>query len=323
MCKVLEVPSNVSINRLDRYLAWEFSDMSRTRIRKLIESNFIRSEDGKPLKPSSAIYPGMRILVDIPPPDPYDVEPENIPLDILFEDKDILVLNKAPGMSVHPSGPHRTGTLVNAILGYCTDLSGIGGISRPGIVHRLDKVTSGVIIIAKNDKVHCDLSMQFKNRCIRKTYWAIVKGVMEESEGVWDGPIGRHPKLRKRMAVRESGKSARTEFKVLERYPGYTWLSIHPVTGRTHQIRTHLEAAGFSIINDKIYGWKLRKGEDPEISSWLRNYPGIALHARSIEFTHPTKRIKLFFEANPIEKWQELKNILNIRKKMIENALDY
>jgi len=219
--------------------------------------------------------------INVPEPEKSKLEAENIPLDIIYEDKDILVINKPRGLTVHPGAGNRSGTLVNALLHHCRDLSGIGGVERPGIVHRLDKDTSGILLVAKNDKAHQVLSAQFKDRTIQKTYLAIVKGNPKKDEGTIAEPIGRHPVNRKKMAVSHKGREAVTHYKVLKRFKEYSLVELKPKTGRTHQLRVHLAHIGHSILGDPVYG----KGNAQ------------LLHAYKIKFTHPRTEKELEFEA--------------------------
>ena len=228
---------------------------------------------------------------------------QEIPLDIIYEDKDIIVVNKPKGMVVHPGNGNPDGTLVNAIMAICKDsLSGIGGEIRPGIVHRLDKDTSGIIIVAKNDKAHINLSEQIKDHKVKKTYIALVKGIVKENTATINMPIGRSEKDRIKMAVTKKGKEAITHFKVLKRYDKYTLLQVNIETGRTHQIRVHLSQIGYPIVGDEVYS----KGKN----EW--NIKGQCLHAKSLEFVHPTTGEKMYLEA-PLPEYfekilEELKN---------------
>ena len=232
-----------------------------------------------------------------------ELKPENIPLDILYEDNDIIVINKAKGLVVHPGNGNPDGTLVNAVLAKCKDsLSGIGGEIRPGIVHRLDKDTSGVIIVAKNDKAHIEISRQIQQREVKKIYWALVRGAIKENEATINMPIGRSTKDRKKMAVRKDGKEAITHFKVLKRWRNYTLVEVHIETGRTHQIRVHLSQIGYPVVGDAVYS----NGKNPF------NVYGQMLHAKSIEFNHPITRERLFIEAPLPEYFIEVLNKLDV-----------
>jgi len=223
--------------------------------------------------------------VRIPPPQPLDVEPEAIPLRIVYEDEDLLVVDKPAGLTVHPAPGHARHTLVNALLAHCGDLSGVGGVLRPGIVHRLDKDTSGLLLVAKNDRAHAGLSRQLKERTVEKGYLALVRGRIEQPEGVIEGAIGRDPRNRKRMAIVEGGRPARTAYRVREYLDGMTLVEVAPSTGRTHQIRVHFAAAGHPIVGDALYG---------KPSSLVgRQF----LHAYRLAFRHPADGRAVAFES--------------------------
>jgi 23S rRNA pseudouridine1911/1915/1917 synthase len=223
--------------------------------------------------------------VRIPPPQPLDVEPEAIPLRIVYEDQDLLVVDKPAGLTVHPAPGHRSHTLVNALLAHCRDLSGVGGVLRPGIVHRLDRDTSGLLLVAKNDRAHAGLSKQLKERTVEKRYLALVRGRLEQREGVIEGAIGRDPRNRKRMAIVEGGRPARTAYRVREHLEGMTLVEVAPSTGRTHQIRVHFAAAGHPIVGDALYG---------KPSALVgRQF----LHAYRLAFRHPRDGRSLAFES--------------------------
>ena len=282
--KLIQEDENI---RVDKLLSERFPGLSRANIQRLIEQGKITLNGGK-LRPSYKGKIGDIIQIEDEEPKEIELKPENIPLDVLYEDNDIIVINKAKGMVVHPGNGNPDGTLVNAILAKCKDsLSGIGGEIRPGIVHRLDKDTSGVIIVAKNDKAHMELSRQIQAREVKKIYWALVRGIIKENEATINMPIGRSTKDRKKMAVRKDGKEAITHFKVLKRWGAYTLLEVHIETGRTHQIRVHLSQIGYPVVGDAVYSnGKNRFGVE-----------GQMLHAKSIEFMHPTKKEKLKIEA--------------------------
>ncbi|SHF26911.1 23S rRNA pseudouridine1911/1915/1917 synthase [Thermoanaerobacter uzonensis DSM 18761] len=284
--------------RIDVFLAAEL-DYTRSYIKKLIVDGLV-FVNGKTVKPSYKVKENDEVVVNIPEVEKIDVLPENIPLDILYEDDDIIVINKPQGMVVHPAPGNYSGTLVNALLYHCKNLSGINGILRPGIVHRLDKDTSGVMVIAKNDKAHISLSNQIKERSVFKKYVAIVEGVIKDEEGKIEAPIGRHPVDRKKMAVIEDGRYALTLYKVLERFKENTLIEAVIKTGRTHQIRVHMAYIGHPVVGDPIYGFKKQKFK----------LEGQALHSRVLGFMHPTKGVYMEFEAPLPEYFKKLIEIL-------------
>ena len=280
--------------RLDAYVASKQSDLSRSNIQKLIESGDILVNNSIK-KMSYKVQEGDVIHINVPEAREANIKPENIPIDIIYQDNDIIVVNKPKGLVVHPADGNPDGTLVNAIMAICKDgLSGIGGELRPGIVHRLDKDTSGLLIVAKNDKAHRLMSEQIKNREVRKIYIALVKGVVSENEATIDMPIGRSTKDRKKMAVRKDGKEAVTHFKVLKRYPNYTLLEVKIDTGRTHQIRVHMAEIGHPVVGDMVY------------SSGKNEFgvEGQMLHAKSLDFKHPITGEQMHLEA-PLPKYFE------------------
>ena len=279
--------------RIDAYIS-EKTEYSRTAVQRLIEENKIKV-NGKKEKASYKIQKGDIIEIDEEPAREIELKAQDIPLQILYEDSDIIVINKPKGMVVHPANGNPDGTLVNAVMAICKDsLSGIGGKIRPGIVHRLDKNTSGAIIIAKNDKAHINLSEQLKNHKIKKTYIALVRGVVKENNATINIPIGRSKKDRKKMDVDKNGKEAITHFKVLKRFSDCTLLEINIETGRTHQIRVHLSHIGYPIIGDEVYSNGKNK--------W--NIVGQCLHAKSLDFKHPINGKSMHIEA-PIPEYFE------------------
>lgn len=275
--KNIVVNENDKGKRLDIYIAENFSELSRTMIKKLIENNNIMVNN-KLEKVSYKVQLNDNISIDVPEAKKTKLKAQEIPLDIIYEDNDIIVVNKPKGMVVHPANGNPDGTLVNAILAICKNsLSGIGGELRPGIVHRLDKDTSGLIIVAKNDKAHINMSEQIKDRKVKKTYIALVRGNVPEEEATINMPIGRSTKDRKKMAVTKSGKQAITHFKVLKRYSKYTLLEIKIETGRTHQIRVHMAEIGYPVVGDTVYS----NGKNEF------GVEGQMLHAYKLEFAHP------------------------------------
>ena len=273
--------------RLDAYVARQVSELSRTMIQKLIESGDILV-NGDKKKLSYKVLSGDIITINIPEAKEVDLKPQEIPVEVVYEDNDIIVVNKPKGMVVHPANGNPDGTLVNAIMAMCKDsLSGIGGELRPGIVHRIDKDTSGLLIVAKNDKAHIEMSNQIKNHEVKKIYIALVRGIVGEDEATIDMPIGRSTKDRKKMAVVKNGKEAVTHFKVLKRYDKYTLLEVKIDTGRTHQIRVHMAEIGHPVVGDMVYS----NGKNDF------GVEGQMLHAKSLDFRHPITGKQMHLEA--------------------------
>lgn len=273
--------------RLDHFLVRQCPQFSRSHLQKLIGDEAVLV-DGRLRKANYKLRGEETVELTVPEAEPVDIQAENLPLDILYEDQDIIVINKARGMVVHPAAGISSGTLVNALLAHCGDLSGINGEIRPGIVHRLDKDTSGVMVAAKNDAAHLALAEQIRTKTARRVYWAIVHGNIREERGIIKGDIGRHPTDRQRMAiVREHGKPAVTHFHVLERYGAYTLVECRLETGRTHQIRVHMTSIGHPLVNDPKYG--------------VRKTPfaikGQALHSLTLDLRHPISGVELHFTA--------------------------
>ena len=286
--------------RIDAYLS-EKTEYSRTAIQRLIDEDKIKV-NGKKEKSSYKVQNGDKIEIEEEPAKEIELKAQDIPLEILYEDNDIIVVNKPKGMVVHPANGNPDGTLVNAIMSICKEsLSGIGGEIRPGIVHRLDKNTSGAIIIAKNDKAHIALSDELKNHEIKKTYIALARGIVKENNATINMPIARSKKDRKKMDVDKNGKEAITHFKVIKRYQDFTLLEINIETGRTHQIRVHLSHIGYPIIGDDVYSNGKNK--------W--NIEGQCLHAKCLDFKHPITGKELHIEA-PIPEYFE--KILELEK---------
>ncbi|AGB18851.1 RNA pseudouridine synthase [Thermoanaerobacterium thermosaccharolyticum] len=288
--------------RIDSFLASEL-DYTRSYLKKLILDGLVKV-NGLLIKPNYKLKEGDSVDVNIPEAEEIDLRPENIPLDIIYEDDDIIVINKPQGMVVHPAPGNYSGTLVNALLYHCKNLSGINGELRPGIVHRLDKDTSGVMVVAKNDKAHLDLSNQIKERTILKKYIAIVEGVIKDDEGSIEAPIGRDHVERKKMAVTEDGRYALTLYKVLERYKNNSLIEATIKTGRTHQIRVHMSYIGHPIVGDEVYGYKKQRF----------NLLGQALHSKLLGLVHPSKKIYMEFEAPIPEYFERLINILKSKQ---------
>ena len=292
--------------RIDAYLSEKLEDTSRVAIQRLIANGKVLV-NGKTIKASYKVQTGDNIQVEEEVPVEVSLKAQEIPLDIIYEDNDIIVVNKPKGIVVHPANGNPDGTLVNAIMAICKDsLSGIGGEIRPGIVHRLDKDTSGIIIVAKNDKAHINLSEQIKEHKVKKTYIALVRGIVKENEATINMPIGRSEKDRKKMAVTKKGKEAITHFKVLQRYDNYTLLQVNIETGRTHQIRVHLSQIGYPIVGDEVYS----NGKN----EW--NVKGQCLHAKSLEFTHPITGEKMYLEAKLPEYFENILKELENRKRI-------
>ena len=282
--------------RLDAFLARSVEDLSRSAAQKLLEKGSV-TISGRPAKKNEKTAEGMTVEVELPDPEPIDVVPQNIPLDVVYEDADVIVINKPVGLVVHPAPGHPDGTLVNALLYHCGDsLSGINGQLRPGIVHRIDRDTSGLIIAAKNDKAHVALADQLQDHSLARVYEAVVHGNIREDEGTVDAPIGRHPIDRKKMAIdRKDGRRAVTHWTVLGRYPGYTHIQCRLETGRTHQIRVHMASIGHPLVGDPVYGGNRKS---------LPGLVGQCLHARKLRFIHPATQSPLEVEC-PLPAWFE------------------
>ena len=275
---LLKTTEEAKGKRLDAFLADSTEELTRSAAAQLIETGGVLV-DGRPAAKSLRLSGGETVELTLPEPEPIDAVPQNIPLDVVYEDEDVIVVNKPAGLVVHPAPGHPDGTLVNALLYHIHDLSGIGGEMRPGIVHRLDKDTSGLILIAKNDRAHAAMSEQFKSRSMEKHYRAVAFGHFPEDHGLIDAPIARHPVDRKRMAVVQGGKPSQTEWRVIESLRGATYLDVHLLTGRTHQIRVHMQSIGHPLLGDAIYAPNLRMPV---------RIPRLMLHAYSLQFTHPT-----------------------------------
>lgn len=308
LIKSIYVPSVFANQRIDKFISSCNPKLSRSLIQRLINNGKI-TVSGKTVKSSYKLKGGDEVIIEIPEPESSVIKPESIPLDIIYEDESLIVVNKPAGMVVHPAAGNYSGTLVNALLYHCRNtLSGIGGIERPGIVHRLDKDTSGLLMVAKDDFTHQHLSKQLKDRTIVRKYVALVKGNIKENSGRIEMPIGRHITDRKKMSTKtKKGRLAITEFNVMGRFDGYTLIEIKLKTGRTHQIRVHLSSIGYSVAGDKLYGGvgsTFHQTHGKNISSIHRQM----LHAHILGFVHPKTGRYLEFTA-PIP--ADMEGILN------------
>ncbi len=296
--------------RLDQFLSDTDLNLSRSQAKNLIRKNYVLLNQ-RPTKPSTHLRAGDLISVTFPTPEPLSLNPEPIPLTILYEDSSVIVVDKPAGMVVHPAAGNPSGTLVNALLYHCKDLGGINGVIRPGIVHRLDKDTSGVMVVAKDDEAYQHLTKQFKNRTVEKVYLTIAYGNFRQEEGLIESAIGRHPSQRKRMSTRtRKGRMAVTRWKKIESLDGFTLLEIFPKTGRTHQIRVHLSSMGHPLLGDPLYGRKGRPGsiQDPVLKESVKRMKRQALHALRLAFSHPRTGEKVEFES-PIP--QDMREVLD------------
>ncbi len=287
--------------RLDSFLSLALPDVTRSRLQQLLEAGCVRLRDGSIPKKNRKVSAGECYTVTLPEAAPAEIPAENIPLDIVYEDDELIVLNKPKNMVVHPAPGHSSGTLVNALMYHCGDsLSGIGGLQRPGIVHRLDKDTSGLMLAAKTDRAHQSLSAQLSDRSLSRVYQALLRGTPRQSEGLVDAPIGRHPTERKKMAVsRDGGRPARTRYQVLEVFRGYSLVQCRLETGRTHQIRVHMAHIGHPVAGDGVYGGGNPMGLDSQ-----------CLHAKAIRFRHPVSGEEMAFESElPLQFRQVLESL--------------
>ncbi len=284
--------------RTDVYLARLLEGRSRSYLQKLIKDGALLC-NGRIIKPSTAIRSGDELILDLPENVLPQIEAEDIPLDIVYEDADLLVVNKPAGMVVHPAPGHLSGTLVNALMYHCKDLSGINGVLRPGIVHRIDRDTTGLLIVCKNDASHTSIAEQLKDHSVERTYHALATGVFKEPEGTVDAPIGRDPKDRIRMGIRPDGKTAVTHYSVLEQFKDLAYIACRLETGRTHQIRVHMASIGHTLLGDEVYGRK----------SKFKTY-GQALHAKTIGFVHPGSGEWMQFDSELPEYFKEILGLL-------------
>ena len=301
MKKEIFVTEEASGDRVDKFLSEQCEEYSRSFLQKLMKSGGVFADD-RPVKASYRVSEGDRLTFEVPEAVEPEILAENIPLDILYEDRDVILVNKPKGMVVHPAAGHYTGTLVNALMYHCReDLSGINGVLRPGIVHRIDMDTTGVLIACKNDQAHNSIAAQLKEHSITRRYQAIVHGVVKEDEGVVDAPIGRHPQDRKKMCINhQNGKSAVTHYRVLKRFSGFTHIDCRLETGRTHQIRVHMASLGHPLLGDLVYG----------PSRCPYKLQGQTLHAGILGFIHPTTGEDMEFTAPLPEYFEHLLEIL-------------
>lgn len=316
----LRVSAKDQGKRLDQFLSQTDFNLSRSQAKKLIEEKAILLNQ-KSAKPSLRVRQGDLLTGTLPEPEPLSLKPEAIPFNILYEDQSLIVVDKPAGMVVHPAAGNPSGTLVNALLYHCQDLTGINGVLRPGIVHRLDRDTSGVMVVAKDDQAYHHLIKQFKNRIVEKVYLAIAYGTFHQAEGLIESAIGRHPKERKRMSTRtKKGRIAITRWKVAENLAGFSLLEIYPQTGRTHQIRVHLSSLGHPLLGDPLYGRKGRSGsiQDPVLKECVRRLNRQALHANRLAFDHPRTGERVQFEA-PLP--QDMQDVLEwLRSQVKKNS---
>ena len=305
--------------RIDQFLSERDLNLTRSQAKRLIEAGVIFL-NRKPAKPSIHVKAGDIVSGTLPGSQAFPLNAESLPLQILHEDSSIIVVDKPAGMVVHPAAGNPSGTLVNALLYHCTDLRGINGVLRPGIVHRLDKDTSGVMVVAKDDEAYQQLTKQFKNRTVEKVYLAIAYGKFGQEEGLIDSAIGRHPSKRKRMSTRtRKGREAVTRWKRMEGLDGFTLLEIFPKTGRTHQIRVHLSSMGHPLLGDPVYGRKGRTGtiQDPLLKERVKRMNRQALHALRLTFNHPKTGERIQFESPLPEDMKGLLEWLRRRTKRV------
>ncbi|MEA4854469.1 MAG: RluA family pseudouridine synthase [Christensenella sp.] len=304
MTEKLELTAMQPKTRLDRFLAEEYPEFTRSFLKQLIEEGHVLV-NGEPAKPGGKVREGDRVAIQVPPAEKMDILPEDIPLDMIYQDSDIAVINKSQGMVTHPAPGNYTGTLVNAIMYHIKDLSGINGQLRPGIVHRLDKDTSGLIVVAKNDAAHRCLAEQIEKKTAQRIYQALVYGNIKQDEGDIRTTIGRDPRDRKKMAVTAAGREAETHYRVLKRYGDYTLVECRLKTGRTHQIRVHMKHLGFPVVGDPVY---TRKKDPFKLNGQL-------LHACRLVLNHPRTGEQMEFTAPLPEYFQKVLDSLEKYEK--------
>jgi 23S rRNA pseudouridine1911/1915/1917 synthase len=296
--ETLSVAPEEAWSRLDHWLAEKLPEVSRTRFRILVEEGRV-TVDGRTVKASTRLKAGQRVIVRVPPAPPETLIPEPIPLEVVYEDAHLLVLDKPAGMVVHPGAGQSASTLAHALLAHAPSTAGVGGPRRPGIVHRLDKGTSGLLVVAKSQQAYLGLTAELAARRVSRRYLALVHGLVRQPEGIVDAPIGRDPRHRTRMAVLQAGKGRRavTRFRVLERFKGYTFVEALLETGRTHQIRVHLSSLGHPLVGDEAYGRRPKERTDPVLASLIAGLEGVALHAGGLAFAHPVTGANLEFTS--------------------------
>ncbi len=307
-----EVPAEFHGTRLDRWLA-EWPELtSRAEAQRLLSQNRVHLDNQPISSGSRKLREGQKVQICLPPPISSDLEPEDGPLEILFEDEHLIVLNKPAGLVVHPAPGNYSGTLVQRLLHHCTDLSGIGGVQRPGIVHRLDKDTSGILVVAKHDQAHQRLSRQFRKHSIHRLYSALVWGNLVTLQGTIEAPIGRHPRDRKMMAIVENGRAATTYWTQLAKWDGLTHICCELETGRTHQIRVHFSSQGHPLVGDPVYGQLGKTKHMPDdVILALKSFPRQALHAAELGFEHPISQEIMEFSVEEPKDFQNLLSLLH------------
>ena len=307
-----EVPAEFQGTRLDRWLA-EWPELtSRAEAQRLLTQNRVHLDNLPISSGSRKLHEGQRVKVYLPPPIASELEPEDGPLEILFEDEHLIVLNKPAGLVVHPAPGNFTGTLVQRLLHHCKDLSGIGGVQRPGIVHRLDKNTSGVLVVAKHNQAHQRLARQFRKHSIHRLYSALVWGNLDTLQGTIEAPIGRHPRDRKMMAIVENGRAATTYWTQLAKWDGLTHICCELETGRTHQIRVHFSSQGHPLVGDPVYGQLGKTKHMPDdVILALQSFTRQALHAAELSFEHPISQEIMEFSVKEPKDFQNLLNLLH------------